>query len=519
MSITNTFKKINNFIQKEQTKNILYHSFIIFMLVFLVVLSIHLCYGKSFWLDEISSITFIRKKLSLYDTLKIFMTIDIYNLPLYALFLFFSYRIFNYTEFSLIIPGIVFSIIGIYFLLKILRKFFGRFIPCLILLLILWEVRCYGLLFMLSNILTYVYINRIENESIKNIVIYGIIGTLLAYTHWFGGILIFLYFIGDVYLYIKKKINIKCILSYVIIDCLFIPWIILIILNIVNDISHFWITVPNIDDIILTINSLLGIEFTPKLYFPLLIIGGIVFTLIFNKKKLGNRLSIEHHMVFIVITLFFCIYVYSVYIYSNVSLFLTRYFVVILPHIYFIIANFFNTLQHFIMKKFKLLSYCFCIIIVSFGCSNQIQNFKTFKNNYNIDYNVLTNFLTKDNDISNEKTIIINDTSMYWSKDGYLEFYFSNRNLKLPNKYVKEIEIDELLKYDKIYYLSDKNNNFITDYMLKHLNIFYFDYYQSDKNVNIDYFLNEETYKILTDNNYELIDYDLNLFAFKFVRK
>lgn len=480
-------------------KNIIYYTTLFLIILFLLFLSIKQCFNTSLWFDELFSIRFITRHQPFMNIFHIFTSYEVYNLPLYSIFLFFSYRIFAYTKFSLLIPGMIFSIIGIIFLLKLIHSFFGKKVVILIAILItcssffitnvFWEIRCYGLLFMLSSIFTYSYIKRLQKENIRGVIILGVIGILLSFTHWFGGILILLYFLTDVYLFFRKRIKIKCFLSYFMIAIFFIPWIILIILNRIADISTFWLDIPKLLSIITSTSYLFGfgnnydIVFE-NLYFSIFFLLAIILIFIFDKKKLSNKLNISYHMVLIFLGLLFVIYFYSAYINTKAPLFNCRYLIAILPHGYFILASLFYKI--FNCKKY--LNYILIIIIIIPFIYLLLTNAKSFVN-WDINYDKLADFLIHDNDISNSNCIVVNNTNFINS--GFIEFYFENRNIPIPNQYVNYIEQDKLLNYDIVYYIYNQN------------------WYYNNIDYDIQNFL---------ENNYHLVNFDLEQCVYKYVK-
>ena len=484
----------------KNLKKIIYYITIVIILIGLIILAMKRCLNTSFWLDELSSVGFISKHQSFGNIFKIFTTYEIYNLPLYSIFLFFSYRIFKYTEFSLLLPGILFSLIGLFFLTKIILNFFGKKVSVLILILIcssglfintiFWEVRCYGLLFMLSSIFVFYYIKRLENENLKNIIILGLIGLLLAFTHWFGGLLLLMYFLTDVYLLLKKRICITCFLSYIIIATFFLPWIILIIINHTADISTFWINVPKIINIVTYSNYLFGIGNgnndiqISNIFFSGLFLLAIFLVLKFDKKKINNKLNINYNNIVIFFSLLFIIYIYSAYINPNAPIFYPKYFIVLLPHGYFILA----TLLSKIFNAKICFNYSFALVITILITYLLLTNDIPFFN-WDTDYNKLAQILTENNDITNSDCVIINNTLSFYS--GFMEFYFENKNRPVPNKNVNYITQEELITYNTVYYIYDH----VGDYDL-------FDYDIVD-------FLN---------NNYKLINYDANIHVYKYAK-
>jgi len=97
--------------------------------------------------------------------------------------------------------------------------------------------------------------------------------------------------------------------------------------------------------------------------------------------------------------------------------------------------------------------------------------------------------LIQDNDISNPNCVVVNNTNFIES--GFVEFYFENKNISIPNHHVNYIEQDELLEYDIVYYIYDRSRGYN----------------------NIDY----DIQKFL-NNNYHLVNFDLEQCVYKYVK-
>jgi len=84
----------------------------------------------------------------------------------------------------------------------------------------------------------------------------------------------------------------------------FIPWIILIILNRIVDISTFWLDIPNLLNIITSISYIFGfgnnyhITFE-ILYFIIFFLLAFILIFVFDKNKLSDKLNIHYHMILI----------------------------------------------------------------------------------------------------------------------------------------------------------------------------------------------------------------------------
>ena len=299
----------------------------------------------------------------------------------------------------------------------------------------------------------YFYLKRLEKENFTNILIVSLLFIAISYTHWFGWILIAMYGLTDLYLIIRKKACFKVLLSYLFTIVLFIPWIYLIINNIEQDISTFWLMVPNIDKIFKTISYLLGADCNQFVILFFFISVSLIFINRKKNKMLDNKINIFLNSFFMIAFSFIVVYIYSKYINPNVPLFLERYFIIVLPQLYIVFLYLFSL----ILKNDFLVNRIISIVLILVFTILQIINYNNYFKVEFFDYKLLADYLISNDDIGNDDTLIINNTGFYYS--GFVEYYFDNKGFEITKNNVNKISIDEAINYNVIYYIYEDDNN------------------------------------------------------------
>ena len=448
--------------------------------------------NQSFWFDELEwTINFI----SLPNFFEMLMNLikNIFNLPLYYILMFPFYRIVPYGELWLLLPNFIFVAIGIYMLKKIGSKVidsdFGFICLCMAALssyLIsqgIMELRPYGLLFCLSSFVLYRYLCLHEIYNKKNIILYTISIILLVYTHWFGILITSFYFLFDLFLFIRNKDKkLSFIYPYIILLLVFLPYCILCFLFHYDNLTELytWTQKPTLESIYNLVKTLVSCN---NICIFLFIISLFYFIVYLIRKKKNNYRYLEI-CIGSIIYMILIVYVYSKYINPTTSLFVERYFIIVLPHIFILISiplyKFINLDRLVYGKKIKLLIkittltiFTFIIILMGYKNYPNIKN-NPYSNSYI--YKDFAYFIADEN--LNKKAVILSKNS-----NAYLNYYFNKRGVKLPlnvinyfceNLYyiVKDGEnklnfadYEELLKYDKIYVFNitdEKIYNYIT---------------------------------------------------------
>jgi hypothetical protein len=468
------------------------------MIFFTLLYMIIVANRHKFWIDELDWTIGIIDGKNLKEIIHELLLYG-YNLPLYYVILFFFYNIAPTQKLVLMLPSIVFSIIGIIYIYKSSKLLLDEKNGTLSILITLgslflftqiaWQVRPYGLLFCLSSWSLYNYIVKLYNYNLKNNILYYISITLLLFTHWYSGLVVLCYGIIDFILLIKKKVKFKYFIMYIVPFILILLWIILLINNHITDLSQYWPETPNIYSIFLLIVNSLSIN----IVILVLLCSITLFRISVNKIKI--KLTQEDKIcivcLFFIIMIISGVYIYSKFINISSSLWVNRYFISILPHIILCTSYIISKCIKFMNKTAndnisKVITYVCNYTIIAFLIIIVIINLVTSYKNPNAtdtaSYEDIVEYLCEQEDIYNDDTLVICSYGKYW-----IEYYFNKKDIQYPaniitidpkiygNKYddykiklnefsyniknseqteeIENIDINNILKYKKIYFI------------------------------------------------------------------
>ena len=370
----------------SKTKNKFINSKTICMFITFISLMVMLVFAGEHSLlhDDIFTIDLSRKGRCFESTMNI-LSNEARSVP--PLFYFVSMiwmRIVPYGMVWLKIPSIIFVAIGVYFCGKSARKIAGDNAAIFTTLIAgfsfplirtgAYAFRMYGLLFMLVSLFIWFYIKRMKNigkERTRDIVIYGIIMTLLVYTHYFGILVASCFFLGDLYLCFRKKIKWNCFISYCIAIIAFMPFFTFALIEIIHRNAIWWELTPTLSIAYDFIYLFFNRSFLLILAFILtcLIVIKKRYYLFFEKKGQQLNSGVILQLIFTSLFIFWFIYVYSRFIHPEGSIFTFRYFISIFPMIFIISAIGLNLLISIITlklsSKFKQASKVFLIVTIS----------------------------------------------------------------------------------------------------------------------------------------------------------
>ncbi len=335
---------------KEKIGRILSSKYIdfTFYLAYFAV-AIYISVGRDFWYDEVSwTVRFVHKK-SMLTMLKE-LSESLYNLPLHYLVMNLFYKI-SHDQTWLRLPSILTSLGAIYYTQKFIIKHYGNIYRLLAYVLFLFspimfhialQIRPYAFMFLFSAMSYYFYYERLENDKWKNIITFGIILTLLSYSHWYGGLLVACYGVTDFYLWLKKKVRFKCIVSYIICFLLFLPWLVALIENHYYDFQTYWGGTKSYDYILRILYCITGsICIT---FFVVLAIAYALYSALVNKEQGNESFVINplYHISVVVLGIWTAMWGYGCLVPEG-SLIEIRYFFVYIPLIVILLISFVQT--------------------------------------------------------------------------------------------------------------------------------------------------------------------------------
>ncbi|MDR2888583.1 MAG: hypothetical protein LBV33_01945 [Lachnospiraceae bacterium] len=436
---------------------------------------------QSFWFDEIASLGFISSEKTFGDFLYNYITIEIYNLPLYQCFLFFLYRLLPFGEQNLLLLSILFTLIGIIVMAKCADELAGSYasfftiglslVSTLLIWQCGWELRSYSLLLCLSATVLLFYIKKNRSENRKYNIYYAFFLVLLLYTHWFGVLVAAFYGCMDAIKWIvKRKVPLADLFSYIGCGVLFLPWLVLIFVNRRIEPSEFWATPPHWKDAIWVMEYLLSGN---RIFFLLFLIGCLVAIIQYKKNMIMAQLFI------IIVGIISSIFIYSSLINPQGSLFVSRYFIVLVPHM-FILTSFSMSwilqrvrqihMNQKIFAKLNLHKSMLVLLLIFFiylgvNCYNDSYKFIRKPNE---PYREAAELMVADRDFYKEDSLLIGRTESC-ALNGFIDYYFGAKGYMLPpniinggiddnvvatlyhnyNNYSEE----DLLQYNKLYCL------------------------------------------------------------------
>lgn len=308
--------------------------------------AIYISVGRDFWYDEVAwTVRFVHKK-SMLTMLKE-LSESLYNLPLHYVVINLFYRI-SHSQVWLRIPSILASLGAVYYTQKFIVKHYGAkyrllayilFISAPLMFHIALQVRPYAFMLFFAAMSYYYYYERLANDKWKNIIVFGFILTFLEYSHWYGGLLIACYGLTDFYLWVRKRVRFRCIVSYVMCFILFLPWMIAVVLNHYYDFQTYWGVAKSYGFILRILYCITGSQIVT--FFVLSAAMYALYIMLFRRSVTGEKFVIEPlcHICLIVWGMWTVMWTYGRLVPQG-SLIEVRYFFVCIPLLVILLTAF-----------------------------------------------------------------------------------------------------------------------------------------------------------------------------------
>jgi len=414
------------------------------LLVIMLTVMVLFASSQSFWYDELEWSIGKVAGMNFVEICRQLLK-DGYNMPLFYWILAILYRIMPYGEIYLLLPNILFILVGITLLYRVSQQLGGEnvafyslvisTITTILLVMGAWELRPYALLFCTSTLTLLAYLSRRQAENWVNILFYAGSIILLLFSHWFGAIVILSYGLMDVSLWVKRKIQFKSFLSYILAGLVFLPWVVMVFLRVEQDLSAYWASQPMIFDFFSVILFLLSYNWITFLYF---ILSCWILWFTFLKERRNHSPSpLTSAFIQLMYSILFVIgidYLYSRYINTNGSVFVFRYFIVLLPHVVLLLAcstdivmkNLYHIAKLWKIPQKMLLLICITLFLIIgvMNYSNAIQSIKSVFQPYRETAQFLTNQALSFQD----NTLIITSSA----GESWIDYYIQKRHFDLP---------------------------------------------------------------------------------------
>ena len=343
-----------------------------FYIICLILISVSFLYcvriagRQSFAADEMSEIGFIAKSNSLKEILMYFLTVEITNLPLFALIAAAWYRLVPWGEGWLLLLCQIFTSTGIMVLSLTARKLKDETagyitaalctISSTLILRCDMEYRCYSFLFMMIAFCLLLYVKRQktlpEEISLKQELIFAVAMTFLAYAHYFGPLIIVALFVADAFLFIKKKLTIRFVLPYIVSGALLTPWFLLMLKLKEKSIADFWPSPPNLGGIPEMLRFALSYD-EPIYVLSLVSMISIAVLAVWKIKEKNFKWDFHYTLIVFLWVIWFLllgVFVYSAKINIYGSIWVDKYFISIIPFLVLIMSVFLSLVMDWLME-------------------------------------------------------------------------------------------------------------------------------------------------------------------------
>ena len=435
---------------------------------------------KSTWMDDSATMGIAEKNRSLGNVIETILKEESTTPPLYTI---------AWHYFSKLIPvgagaltlwarmlSIIANTIGFYVGAIIVRKGWNKYVGIIFEMLLItsnalivnsgFAVRSYGFMILMSLFLLYFIIRRFEDgidSKNKTTALYTVAILAICYTHYFGILTCFGFFLYECYLFIKKRYTYKFIFSYIIAGAVYLPWLV------VNYMitreqwgSVFWISPPNYSSIIAI---LVWLSSSQELVMLCLTLG--FFITLYKVKENRVDISLNIALIMTIAVEIAIVFIYSKYINPKSSVWTRRYFLNLLPYI-LIIASFglVNVASFFVEDKIKKVSFVYAVLsFLIFVNSNVVFRVKgDMEGMFYQPYREAAEYLLNQPDANSSDTLVL-ISSVY--STGW-DYYLSHNGKFEPLSYKKNFDGLDIQKYTKVYLLDihvklDDNNRKILE--------------------------------------------------------
>ena len=432
-----------------------------------LLFSIYYSGRQPLWLDEIYQVSFSGCDNSLMDTLMKTET----SPPLFRLIANIWYNNMPFGEAYLLLLSEIFVSIGILFAGIIGHTFFCDEIAIVMEVLYgfstvviekcSFEFRSYALLNMLTWMLMYVLLKRRDNNDsgYRYFVEQGVLMTLLAYTHYFGVILCVVIGIIDFILWIKNNFKHYYIVTYVMLGVMYVPWIIRFT-SLAKTIqpNQSWMMDPTVNNAYILFSSLVGG------YSVIIFLFLVGFAYLLKTRKYNYLSKKLLFLPIIVIEVFVIMWIYGKYISPNATLWVLRYFTILIPAIIItvgysllLIKEYFVTTRNHMVVKCIVIA-CLFLYILQTACAISLYVSEVADGidvaNHN-DFRAAADWIYEDKNKYKEEDTALAMTNVGEAEgviDGWHEYYITRKGSREGMNVVTTNDADKLLKYKYVYY-------------------------------------------------------------------
>lgn len=450
--------------------------------------------NTSFWYDEIWQIGFCLEDECTIE--KLLFTHSNYYPGFYMEILSWVYRIAPYGERWLLLLPEVFTVWGIYLVAMAAKRVYGSISSIFVMLLgttnttlivrSAYEFRGYWLLFFSCCLTLYIYVRYRNSLNIKatwkRLFTYGVALWFPATSHVFGVFFSAGLAITDMAYMLAKRLSPKWIVSFCFTGVLYFPWFYNMICCNVWSMQELWNGTPSLESIVTLLQnwSSHGIFGHCLLLIGIGLILAKIGLLIYKRERFD---AIEGAPLITLIFIISFVYFYGKYINPTSTMWVERYFVVLVPCILWLQALAAISLCK-LFKKQKATIAAICLACACIGITNTLQWFPTTENGGEQCRQAADWFYTQANTIYNDSTIIVSALGNY-PDIGWRDYYLTRKGRRDMPNIINQQDVDPAVFEDKsVVYLYYEHSK-IAERMLKLLEENGFVETASDKNLKI----------------------------------
>ncbi|MFT3982342.1 MAG: hypothetical protein QM697_00430 [Lachnospiraceae bacterium] len=388
--------------------------YFIYMLVF--------CDLRSLWMDDLAQIQ-IAVQSTIPDMIRETISLD-NNPPLFHLLSFFWIRMVPYGTGWLKLINIIFVSIGLYLCGLISFEIRGRSagIICVLLGLLhrgvvslaAYTFRPYGLYFCISALMLFLYIRSRNQLTKQNNLLFMVSMILAVYTHYFAVLLCICFFMIDIFLIWNKRLKLIDLFPYPAAALALLPWLAVIMRGSLQRLEHFWPQKPDMKALADMLYELLGYD---KVLVLIVIAAGLIvfFYLIevIIKKKQTVCLLFDLCLLCIPVCMILSVYFVSKYAGGFTSLFVTRYFVSVVPFIMVLCGTGFSMAYDTVINQMqsrvvRYLSTLLLLAVCAVFFYRSLNKTVVFETMFNEPFKEVSAYLMSQEDINKQNILVYN---------------------------------------------------------------------------------------------------------------
>ena len=433
--------------------------------LFLIIGSFLRLYHLNFqspWLDEIHTLNEAKPKLSFNEVHDALLIAEPHP-PLYFFIMNVVFKIFGYSTFIARMVSAIIGIAGLYSIYLLGKELFSKKVGiyAMILLSVNYfhiyysqDARMYGLLFLTTTLSFYYLTKLIKTPTLKNTLIFGLVSTLMIYSHFFAVFTLFAQYIILLY-YIIFPFNISrarffkySLISGLMTILLYIPTYKLILKT--TEMKSIWIQMPSLDVYTQFFKDFFGQSETVLFFIVPLIIFYFIKLFDENQNQKNTINPIEDKNIFSFIVLFLWILITIIIplirTYTSLPMLVNRYFINILPAVLIMISIALSMINN------KTVKYGMISILFVFSLSDIIIVKKYYTQPNKSQFREASAFVK-----SNTKPNEIIYSSLSW----YFNYFFNEPKIidKPFNSIISETKNDTTL-LAPFWYINSHGNKF-----------------------------------------------------------